>query len=1068
MTKTTQQLAIEKVSEPCLIKAGAGTGKTYTIVEKIAYLINNNICKPSEILCLTFSNEATNHLKQKVNEKLKTSSEITIKTFHSFCANILKEIGHLIKINPDFEILLPDDAKVLLHKYLDISPSNSNRYVTSISTAKDLGVSLEQIESYAENLKNNLGKIKDLDDYAKNLEFELKTLHLRPADTKTEKQDVFARKKEISQFLRDYNEYIKYRDFIDAWKKYDKLKKEKNYLDYSDLNFNVLKLFNSFGEDEISKRYKYIIIDEFQDTNKLQFDLIEFLAKKHKNVTVVGDPNQSVYGFRGSFRGIFSAFQEAFNVKKEDIIELNKSRRSPNKVLRVAHNLIKNNYEKPDECMLIENFENKEGSDIKIFELKNSAEESRKVAELVEDYINKGTPLHEICVLYRTHNQGRLIEEALRAKDIPIVSAGKVDLLQRPEIRTTVAYLSILNNLKERTGTGDQAWWSLFHYQNALTPEDSYKIGRYLKSHRDDDLSIDYATIIKLNDLDISSNGKDIIRRIVNKLGVLLKISNKSLPELILDVYEIVGLNRAFSHTRSATNVEGLMNLNNFYELAKNYYEMHGKDLTSFIKYLEILEKLGVEVDASKIKDINAVRLMTMHAVKGLEFDKVIVTNLADNRFPIERTANEPLIPKDLNPDIKRYLDSNTFEDDEKDEAIREYEKHTLLLEERRLCYVSFTRAKSDLIITYARSYNKEEDSTSASLFLNEIDYTNNGDVSIVKDNEEKCTIFAPCSMFEQYKSMLKKQLVESLDIDDINALMSRLITYHAVREGKVMKYDMDLNKLIDKKELDVHINKHHKKCSSLKMDKENFTFSPTALIVYDECPKKYELANIFQMPQRGAFEWSGASTGSFVHKLFEDGVKEMFKNKEQFVARAVEMSKLDEWKGVDLDDVNQIINIFWERHKGRYNEKTITEQRVNVDIDGLKFSGIIDRIDFIKGKDVEIIDYKTDKDAIEPKKRAWQLGFYAIASKNMDLNPIKLTLEMLRLDKPLEADVDEEGNVTAGRSKGFNIKDVEKELVECAKNVVKDYEGEFLPTTDDNKCRFCGYKFYCPKWEEK
>jgi len=227
------------------------------------------------------------------------------------------------------------------------------------------------------------------------------------------------------------------------------------------------------------------------------------------------------------------------------------------------------------------------------------------------------------------------------------------------------------------------------------------------------------------------------------------------------------------------------MNLKNFYDVALKYYNLHDKSLSSFIEYLEILEKIGIDIPASKIKNVNAVRLMTIHAVKGLEFDKVIVSNLADKRFPIERTHNEPLIPKILNPDIKIYLEKNKIDEDDS-EAIKEYEKKTLMLEERRLCYVAFTRAKKDLILTFARSYNGDEDSTQASVFLEEIDYKENKDVSLIKDDEEKCTMFAPCSMFDQHKDLLKKQLIESLDTDDFKTLMSRLLTYYSVRKGKL------------------------------------------------------------------------------------------------------------------------------------------------------------------------------------------------------------------------------------------------------------------------------------------
>jgi len=1069
MTKSPQDLAIEKTSGPCLIQAGAGTGKTFTMVKKIAHLVNNGVCKSSEILCLTFSNEATNNLKIKVQEELKQGSEITIRTFHGFSADILKELGHLIKIDPGFNILLPDDARVWMYRYLDIAPYQADLYVSTISTAKDFGISLEKIEEYTKKLRTELG-CEDIEKQAEKFGLELNTLHLKSADTKEQKKDIKERKKEINIFLKAYYKYEKYNSLVDAWKKYEDLKKDKNVQDYADLTYNVFKLFSMFGAKDIANRYKYIIIDEFQDTNKQQFQMIEHLAIDHKNITVVGDTNQSIYGFRGAYRDSFNHFKEVFEINdKTDVFRLDKSYRSPNTVLRVSHKLITNNYENPEECFLVKNFEEKEGVKVKVIELKNKDEEARRIAELVDEEIEKGTPLKEICVLFRTHAQGKSLRQALEAKKIPIIAAGRTDMMQTPEIRTAISYLSILNNLVDRTGTGEQSWWQLFHYHNALIPEDLIKIGRYLKKNRDEKIAIDEAMLNKLGEIDLSSEGKKIVKRVVSRLNELVKISNKPLPDLILDIYELVGLNREFTHTRSIRNIEALMNLKQFYEIAENYYKTHDKSLSSFIDYIEILDKLGVDVEASKIQDVNAVRIMTIHTVKGLEFKTVIVSNLADKRFPLERTAKEPLIPKEFNPDVKRHLESlGELGEDETETAIKEFEKATLIYEERRLCYVAFTRAKENLILTFARSYNKEDDSTSASIFLNEIDFEKSEDISHEKDDEEKCTIFAPCSKFEQFKSLLKKQFIESLDSDEFGVLLSRLITYHAVREGKIEDYSkFKLQELFDNKELETHVKSYCDKCSTLKFDPSSFTFSPTAVLDYDECPKKYELQHIFQMPARGAFGWSGASTGSFVHQVFEDGVKAGFDKKEQFLEKAEELSKLAEWQGVDLKDVNNLIAVFWERNKGSYDSKSKVEEWVNVELEGFKFSGKVDRIDYVSDKDVEIIDYKTNKDPIYGNKRTWQLGFYALAVKSKwGLNPVRMILDMLRLEKPLVAEIQEDGSWKSANTK-FTLEEIEKELVECAKKIMHDYETEFKPAEKDEPCRFCGYKFYCPKWEE-
>ena len=1065
----TYQDSVEKLSGPCLIKAGAGTGKTYTIVKKVAKLIKTNFCTSAEILCLTFSNKATINLREEIEKELNKSSDITIKTFHSFCASILREFGFLIDVSPDFNILYPEDATVMIYKDLATSSSNAKLYTNSISKAKDLGISKEEMESYVKNIKNKFpSEINDLDLYANDLDVEFKLIHLKKQDTKDQKQEINARIFFLKDFLEDYNLYTKYSDFIKVWNNYDQLKSQKNYLDYSDLNFLVLKLFDIHGSQEISKKYKYIFIDEFQDTNKIQFDLINKLTQDHKNITVVGDPNQSVYGFRGSFKSCFEEFKKTFNLEDSDIVALDKSHRSPNTILRTAFSLIKNNYlENPDDCMIIKNNDNIEGAKVKVIELKNGAEEARKISEIVEMEIENGTALKEICILYRTHAQGILIQQALEYKNIPIITAGKINLLQKEEIRTVIAYLSILNNLQKRTGTGEQSWWNLFHFKNALTPEDAIKLARYLKKHRNEKLSIDYIALLKIAEIDISSAGKKIIKRIIEKLEEIMSVKNKILPELILDIYELTGLNRKFNHSRNSRNIEGLMNLKYFYDVAFKFYNIHGEDLESFIDYLEILDDVDVEVEAAKIIDDNAIRLMTIHTVKGLQFEKVIVTNLSENRFPIRRTEkNAPLIPKELNPDIKLHLKDKNIDIDNL-KAIKEYEVATFKCEERRLCYVAFTRAKKELVITYAKSYNNKEGS-SESEFLKEINYKENPDIEFMQDVEEKSTFFAPYSKFEQYKGLLKNQIIESLDSDNFIVLLSRLIVYHTVREGEIQKYDVDLNNLVDKKELESHITNYHKKKSGLTFDKSNFTFSPTDLSVYNDCPKKYELQHILQMPGRGEFKWSAASVGSFLHEVLEIGVKELFNLKEQFIAKAEQMSKEEKWHEVDLKDINNLIEIFWARHNGRYNDKTLTEKWIEVELEGFKFKGKVDRIDFINETDIEIIDYKTGN-KVKPEDRALQLGFYAIATKKqLNLNTKKITLEMLRLKTPLVGVLIEDNVKFPGNNLGFKISEVEKELVDTAKAIMHDYEHEFLPVKEDNPCRYCGYKLYCPKWEEK
>lgn len=1090
----TIRKAIEKISGPCVVIAGAGTGKTFTIRKKLTHLVKNNFYKPEEILCLTFSNEATNNLRNKVSEdfikdNVKGFERITIKTFHAFCSDILKESGEKVGVPVDFDILLPDDAKVMAHKYFTIEPYWANRYISTIHTIQDLGVEKSKIEEYVKSLEQILvayGDVSNLEQIYIQKKTELNTLYLNYSSTRTKVAQ--EAKKELTSFTDVYDDYDKFSKFLSFWNKYTEFKKEKHYLDYSDLNFYVLKLFSLFGSEKYTDRYRYVFVDEFQDTNKLQFDLIDYIAQ-HQNITVVGDPNQSIYGFRGAYKKSFDDFKVNFKVTDKELFKLEKSRRSPNTVLNIAYDLIKKNYEDPEkDCLKVENFENREGDKVRVVELVDKYEEARFVADEVLEALDKGIEPKEVCVLIRTHKQSEVIRNALESKGINYIYSGRTNILRFREIKTVISYLSILCNLMDRTGYGDQSWWHLFHYSNQLSPEDSIKIGRYLKKNRDKELSIDQ--VLLGAQIELSTEGQKIVDKVIAKLKELSLISNKSLPDLILDIYELSGLNRAFTHTRSNENIEHLFNLKKFYELADNFYNLHSKELPDFINYLEMLDKLDINIESEYLSDINAVRLMTIHAVKGLEFNTVILTNLAENRFPIDRTQNEPLIPKVLKPEIasaiSSWTDLDTITKKEKEERIKALEKASLLYDERRLCYVGFTRAKENLIVTYAKAYSPKKESLE-SVFLDEINYKENTNCILVEDKEQKSTIMSPNSKSEEHKAELKKQLIYSLDTDTSEEIIHRLLNYLVCRQ------DNDPEKLVsvistfspNKEELCRCQLKDKEQKSSLLFDKESsFTFSPSAINNYIECPKKFELQNLYQMPQRGDMDdaddvgTNAMDRGSLVHEVMETIVKEKIYNKEAIPALVEKLFSQDKYKdkilAEDLPDIKQMVEVSYLRNISAIKsaEKTATEEELHLILDGFKFIGYADRLDFNKDGTVDIIDYKTNKRAIEGKKRQIQLGFYALALQERGYKVRKLVLDMLRLATPVELTVQEDqvsvtGGTGTNATANFNLTEFKQQLIDICKQMADDYEHQYNPVEDSNKCKFCGYKLYCPKWDE-
>jgi len=302
----------------------------------------------------------------------------------------------------------------------------------------------------------------------------------------------------------------------------------------------------------------------------------------------------------------------------------------------------------------------------------------------------------------------------------------------------------------------------------------------------------------------------------------------------------------------------------------------------------------------------------------------------------------------------------------------------------------------------------------------------------------------------------------------EVEEIVERLMGYLVCREKRIP--DFDFSKInVNKEEFERHLVKCTENKSLLVFSADRFTFSPTAMLEYSDCPKKYELSQLLQMPERGEFEEGGAAfVGSFVHRVCEEGVNRGLQSYEGYVELAEELSKEPGYNFIDLDDVKRMLYVFFERNKNKIKSNSKTEVQLKAELEGFRFFGVADRIDYFDDGSVEIVDYKTNKRELSPKKRAWQLGYYALASKQAGFEPLKLTLDMLRLEKPVEMVVDNgEVKDALGSVRGFNLEDVKKDLVETAKSIAFDFEHEFKVTDDENDCRFCGYKFYCPKWDE-
>lgn len=957
-----QENAITKEEGPCVVFAGAGTGKTYTIIEKLKYLIRNKKYIPEKIVCLTFSNEAANTLRDRLVRALQGTQEPIIRTFHGFCSELLKKHGENIRLNPDFRILIPDEAKIMLHKNLKVHPLLCGKYVETIGVAKDLGITAEEIERYIEKEKKRAYS-DDLKKSVESMQFELNTRHARGEKyMRGELEEKRERLKQLSTLL-------KLQKFVRIWGAYEKLKKKKGLFDYADLNVWALELLRK--KENISKEYEYLIVDEFQDTNKMQFDLLVLLAHQ-KNITVVGDLNQSIYRFRGAYRENITAFKEKFDVKQKDIFALEKSYRSPNTVLRTAHKLIR----KEPHQFLLKNAYGNEGEKVNVYELKNEKEETRKIIEIIENEIERGIKPEEICVIFRTHNQSQRLKKSCEEKKIPYAASAKRSLLAQPTIQKIINFLSLADDKNIKRKGSEMALWSLLHSYN-ISGEDLALVGREIKKESGENL------LQRLEKKPLSEPARialETIKKIVETIEKAIE-EKKSCLEL-LDLVKNKAL--SFEITQEEENVLRLR------EWVETYVKTEGSELSDILYHVSIMEKLGIILEAAPDEQ-KGIRIMTNHATKGLEYDVVILTNLAEGRFPSERARSNEIIPSALMPDIAEKL--RDVPDYAKGEVIESIEKEALLAEERRLAYVAFTRTKQRLYLTYAQEYGAR--SYAPSQFLKTIEYTTNPDITYVQELEEKTALKSP-----------------------------------------LLKQALELSKKGPRKK----------------------TFSPSALFLFIECQKKYEYKYLYGMPEKEPLSQEEINLGSFIHKVIEEGIKNGFIREEDFLMHARIKYTKEEWNDINLDDALAIIRVFYHRNKHKYTRESRTEQRLQINLEGIEFEGYADRID-IHPEGLEIVDYKTGKAFITARHRNWQLGLYALAAAELGLGPVKkMTLDMLRQEKPLEFELDEEGiarDINFPRT-AFALEEVKRELVQTAKKIQDCYEKGFEPCDIEDNCEFC------------
>ncbi len=613
-----QLLPLKQIEGAILVTAGAGSGKTRLLTHRVAYLIDEFHVSPYNILAITFTNKAAGEMKERISKMVDGAEGVWISTFHSMCARILRrDISVMYPYDKNFTIYSADDSSRVVKDIL------SERNITDDKIKK-------AVEFHLSNWKNTSMRLE-----------EYVTAH----------KDVIDIEK-IGFFIKEYE---------------DRLRKN-NALDFDDLLRKTMQLFKEYPDvlAHYANRFKFILVDEFQDTNTVQYDLVKLLASVHGNVFAVGDEDQCIYSWRGA------NFQNIFNFKKDfpncKVFKLERNYRSTSGILTVANNVIKNNSARLDKKMWTDKGV---GQTPELYNAYDERDEALFVAKNIEKLVANGYKYDEIAVLMRLNALSRSFEEAFLSYNIPHRIYGGFKFFERQEIRYIISYLRLFINKKD-----DVSLLRVINFPKRGIGDGAIS---KIKALAGDNSLLD--TILSPIMLDENAVYKKLAD-FVNVYNALEKHSHNKISEFVEEVIKAFKIREAYSE-KTEEDTNRLLNIDSFTASVKEF-ENANPEMT-LADYLETITLIS---DSDEIGENGAVTIATVHAVKGLEYKAVFVIGLEEGIFPISRV--------------------NSASD---------------LEEERRLLYVAITRAEEILYMSHCskRYMYGQSQYQSASRFIREL-----------------------------------------------------------------------------------------------------------------------------------------------------------------------------------------------------------------------------------------------------------------------------------------------------------------------------------------------------------
>jgi DNA helicase-2/ATP-dependent DNA helicase PcrA len=1047
-----QLKAVKHVDGPLLIIAGAGTGKTSVIACRTANLIQNEGINPGNILALTFSNKAALEMRNRIEQLLdKSYDDIWISTFHSFCAEVLRENALEFGISPFFKLIT--------------EPEQLSLMVTNIDS---LNITYYEVKG------NPHGLLK-----------QMLSLISRAKDEMITEQDYtqFAKRLAGSDKGKDLDT-LKIIEGANVYSNYQRLLLEHDCVDFGDL---ILYTISGFKEKphilrQYQKRFQYILVDEFQDTNFAQGQLLDMLAASHRNLCVVGDDDQSIYRFRGASIKNILDFESRY--PDAGVVTLDENYRSSQYILDASHALIVHNQSRRDKRLKAGTSNKLSHCDsIRYQSFATNNEQAEHIAREIRNLLaqDETLKLSDMAVLLRSiKTQSQPITAALEKEGIPYNLIGGSGFFERKEIRDILSWLKAIDNPFDTENLVRAIDASPF----CISPIHVCRISNWGKSNSDLTLFDALMEVESIPNLETKTiEGVQSFNSLIQNL--IEQKETLTAGEMARQAINKIRYRERLLESDTEELMIGLTNLYKLENMADDFVSIEGySNLRSFLIYLSYLMPSGEK--SMELPLFEAVNIMTIHQAKGLEFRVVFISDLAQSRFPGSRRHIPIDLPNEL---LKEELP---------DASSREIH----LSEERRLFYVGMTRAKERLYLFHAKRYKDEQRENKPSQFIKEAigeppktgGCHNKADISLERDilsgfNLVKASLdIAREVKFKKASKIDFEAILKHGMRSQIAFVKSQLLSEKETEqfEGKLsminksikgmFAYDISdalLDPCMDIELKDTFSGKINKKKRGVLKDKASYleflpvtdgggldiTFS--ALNTYMKCPAKFKYSFIFKIPSKPTVN---IRVGSLLHNVLEYFHKNY--TKEGACLRDLLKVFEDGWNMSRLPDSIQWrqfkeraitgLTTYFENFRSDNNKPQYFERSFTLKVGDHKIRGRVDRIDMTPCCGYELIDYKTGRTWTQREvERDLQLTVYTLgATESWGIKPKRASYYFILGNKRLSIDHQDE-----------QLEEAREKIMELAEGILAE---NFDAKPEYQNCKYCDFVNLCNALESK